>query len=147
MSLNRFLSAQERNYDNALSEIRSGCKKTHWMWYVFPQVKGLGKSSISEFYAIKDLQEARDYINHPVLGSRLLEISKALLKLETNDPLSVFGDPDHLKLRSCMTLFSVVAPNFSVFHLVLEKFFNALPDPDTLRILKKQDEIRKHRVL
>lgn len=132
--LDRFLSAQERSYDAALSEIRSGRKRSHWMWYVFPQIAGLGFSSTAQYYAISDIQEAKDYISHPVLGTRLIEISNALLKLESSDATAVMGYPDDLKLRSSMTLFAQVSGD-PVFRAVLDKFYGGSTDSRTLRIL------------
>ena len=119
--LNRFLSAQRRDYAAALREIRSGRKRSHWIWYIFPQVAGLGMSSTSQFYAISGLDEARAYLNEPTLRAHLLEISGALLALEESDPTAVFGFPDDLKLRSSMTLFAAAAPDEPVFSAVLDK--------------------------
>ena len=132
--LNRFISAQERSYDAALREIKSGHKKTHWMWYIFPQIAGLGFSSTAQFYAISSMQEAKDYYAHPVLGKRLVEISEALLALDTSDAAAVMGYPDDLKLRSSMTLF-LAASGDAVFQRVLDKFYSGRPDSKTLRIL------------
>ena len=132
--LNRFISAQERSYDAALREIKSGHKATHWMWYIFPQFAGLGFSSTAQFYAISSMQEAKDYYAHPVLGKRLVEISEALLELDTSDAGAVMGYPDDLKLRSSMTLF-LAASGDAVFQRVLDKFYSGRPDSKTLRIL------------
>ncbi len=132
--LNRFISAQERSYDAALREIKSGRKRTHWMWYIFPQIAGLGFSSTAQFYAISSMQEAKDYYAHPVLGKRLVEISEALLTLDTNDAGAVMGYPDDLKLRSSMTLF-LAASGDEVFQKVLNKFYSGKPDSKTLSIL------------
>ena len=132
--LNRFISAQERSYDAALMEIKSGHKVTHWMWYIFPQIAGLGFSSTAQFYAISSMQEAKDYYAHPVLGKRLVEISEALLALDTSDAGAVMGYPDDLKLRSSMTLF-LAASGDAVFQRVLDKFYSGRPDSKTLRIL------------
>ena len=132
--LNRFISAQERSYDTALSEIKSGRKRSHWMWYIFPQIAGLGFSSTARFYAISSMQEAKDYYAHPVLGKRLVEISEALLALDTNDAAAVMGYPDDLKLRSSMTLF-LAASGDAVFQKVLDKFYSGKPDSKTLNIL------------
>ena len=132
--LNRFISAQERSYDAALREIKSGHKATHCMWYIFPQIAGLGFSSTAQFYAISSMQEAKDYYAHPVLGKRLVEISEALLALDTNDAAAVMGYPDDLKLRSSMTLF-LAASGDAVFQRVLDKFYSGRPDSKTLRIL------------
>ena len=132
--LNRFISAQERSYDAALREIKAGHKRTHWMWYIFPQIAGLGFSSTAQFYAISSMQEAKDYYAHPVLGKRLIEISEALLTLDTSDAGAVMGYPDDLKLRSSMTLF-LAASGDAVFQKVLDKFYSGKPDAKTLSIL------------
>lgn len=133
-SLDRFLVAQEHSYDMALREIRAGHKRSHWMWYIFPQIAGLGMSYTAQLYSIKDIDEARSYISHPVLGARLVEISEALLKTESSDATAVMGYPDDLKLRSCMTLFAQVSDN-PVFNAVLEKFYGGKADACTLSIL------------
>lgn len=134
-SLKRFTDAQEDSYAMALSEIRQGRKQSHWMWFIFPQIAGLGFSETSRYYAIKDLQEAAGYLNHPVLGSRLINISRELLKLKTSDAHRVFGSPDDLKLKSCMTLFSMLPEADPIFQTVLEKFFNREKDIKTLRLI------------
>jgi uncharacterized protein (DUF1810 family) len=130
-NLERFLSAQERSYETALAEIKSGRKQSHWMWYIFPQIQGLGFSETSKFYAIKDLEEAKEFLAHPVLGQRLISICNDLLKLHDNNANKIFGTPDDLKLKSSMTLFSSLDAN-PVFDLVLEKFFNGAKDARTL---------------
>ena len=135
MGLERFLEAQKDSYETALREIKAGRKRSHWMWYIFPQIKGLGFSSIAQYYAIESFEEAVEYINHPVLGSRLLEITEALLTVDSNDPGRVMGYPDDLKLRSSLTLF-YLASNKDVFKRVLDKFFNGEPDEKTMKILK-----------
>lgn len=132
MGLERFLSAQEGIYQQALSEIRHGKKQSHWMWFIFPQLKGLGHSSTADYYGIIDLDEARQYLEHPVLGKRLVEISKALLELVGTDANAVFGYPDDLKLQSCMTLFSRLNGADPAFKNVLEKYYNRQPDQKTL---------------
>ena len=134
--LERFLKAQARNYDAALREIRDGCKRSHWMWYVFPQIQGLGYSSTAQFYAIRDLDEAKAYLQHPVLRERLLEISNALLALDSRNASEVFGWPDDMKLRSSMTLFAEAEPECAVFQKVLEQYFHGQKDERTLSILK-----------
>lgn len=133
--LNRFCQAQETTYESALSEIRSGRKKTHWMWFIFPQYAGLGFSSTSVFYAIKTLDEARSYLAHPLLGSRLEDCCRALLALENLTVHEIFGSPDDLKLRSSMTLFAYVAPPGSVFEQVLAKYCDGKPDQLTIELL------------
>lgn len=139
-SLERFIDAQNNkeygSYESALKEIKNGRKRTHWIWYIFPQLKGLGHSYNSEFYGIDDIQEAKEYLAHPVLGSRLREISQALLNLNENDPHKIMGSPDDMKLKSCMTLFAHVSENDSIFHKVLAKFFNDETDEMTLQFLK-----------
>lgn len=134
-TLNRFLTAQERSYATALAEIKAGRKRSHWMWYIFPQIAGLGMSSTAQYYSIQDRLEAEEYMAHPVLGTRLLEISRALLALESSDASAVMGYPDDLKLRSCMTLFAQVSDD-PVFEAVLDKFYGGSPDPRTLALLK-----------
>ena len=120
--LNRFLTAQRRDYAAALREIQNGRKRSHWIWYIFPQVAGLGMSSTSQYYAISGLDEARAYLREPTLRAHLLEISSALLALDESDPTAVFGFPDDLKLHSSMTLFAAAAPDEPVFSAVLDKF-------------------------
>lgn len=137
--LDRFIKAQKYDYDQALSEIRSGHKRSHWIWYIFPQLKGLGFSETSEFYGIDGLGEAKAYMENPMLRDRLLEISGALLALASDNPTEVMGRPDDLKLKSSMTLFSVVTPEYEVFQKVLDKFFHGQKDPRTLRLLDKKE--------
>ena len=136
--LSRFYRVQDQDYQQALSEIKSGRKRSHWIWYVFPQLKGLGYSSLADYYGISGLDEARAYLKDPVLGRRLVEISSALLDLEKNDPVDVMGIPDHLKLRSSMTLFALADPDEPVFQKVLDKFYGGKPDRQTINLLKKQ---------
>ena len=133
--LSRFIKAQETDYERALSEIRSGHKRSHWIWYIFPQIAGLGFSSTAQYYAIKDREEAEDYLKNDLLRERLVEISEALLQLESNDAGDVMGYPDDLKLRSSMTLFHEVAPEIDVFQKVLDKFFEGKPDQKTIELL------------
>lgn len=135
--LERFLKGQARNYDSALREIREGCKRSHWMWYVFPQIQGLGFSSTAQYYAIRDLEEAKAYLQHPVLRERLLEISNALLLLDSHNASEVFGWPDDLKLRSSMTLFAEAEPECDVFQKVLDQYFQGSKDERTLEILSQ----------
>lgn len=134
-NLKRFLNAQAADYETALREIRAGRKKSHWIWYIFPQLKELGRSSTAREYGIRDLDEARAYLADPVLCSRLLEISGALLDLPGSDPRAVMGYPDDLKLRSSMTLFAAADPEQKVFQQVLDKYYNGIPDPLTLELL------------
>jgi uncharacterized protein (DUF1810 family) len=133
--LKRFVDAQQSTYNSALAEVQRGRKSGHWMWFIYPQIEGLGYSETARFYAIKDVKEAEAYLAHPVLGKRLLEISSALLKLESNDAHSIFGSPDDLKLRSSMTLFSSLENSDPIFQLVLDKFFDGEKDQKTLRLL------------
>lgn len=130
-ALERFVRAQAADFPRALAEIRAGRKQSHWMWYVFPQIAGLGSSPMSQRYAIQSLAEARAYLEHPVLGPRLREIAEAALAVEERSALELMGSPDDLKLRSCATLFAVVSPAGSVFHRLLEKYFEGRPDPRT----------------
>ncbi|PJJ60552.1 DUF1810 domain-containing protein [Hymenobacter chitinivorans] len=133
--LQRFLSAQATDYATALTEIRNGRKRSHWMWYIFPQLQGLGFSETARFYAIKDQQEAEAYLHHPVLGPRLVEISRTLLGLDSSDATHVFGSPDDVKLKSCMTLFATLKGADPVFKQVLDKFFQGAADAKTLLLL------------
>ena len=134
-NLERFISAQNYDYSIALKEIKNGRKLSHWIWYIFPQMKGLGRSYNSEFYGIEDINEAKEYLNNEILGPRLIEISQALLTLNENNPVNVMGSIDSIKLQSCMTLFAKISENNSVFHKVLDKFFDGKPDAHTLEIL------------
>jgi uncharacterized protein (DUF1810 family) len=134
--LNRFGQAQEGDYERALSEIKSGRKRTHWMWYIFPQFAGLGFSSTSMHYSIKSLPEARAYLGHAVLGPRLTECAEAALGVEGRSAHEIFGSPDDMKLRSCATLFASVSPAGSVFHRLLDKYFQGEPDRKTLRLIR-----------
>src|SRR5262245_48979141 len=133
--LQRFLDAQEHSYAQALSEIRSGQKRSHWMWFIFPQVDGLGFSPMSQRYAIKSLDEAKAYLMHPVLGPRLVACAEAALAVEGRSAFQIFGSPDEMKLRSSATLFTCVSPAGSVFHRLLEKYFGGEQDEKTLRLL------------
>jgi uncharacterized protein (DUF1810 family) len=136
--LNRFIKAQESSYEEALSEIKSGRKRSHWMWYIFPQYKGLGFSETSKYYSIKDLDEAKRYLNHPILGQRLKSITKELLVLNENNANKVFGSPDDLKLKSSMTLFAAIETSEdNIFNAVLDKFFNGQTDKKTLNLIKE----------
>lgn len=134
--LKRFLDAQQRDYATALNEIKMGHKRSHWMWYIFPQIEGLGFSDMAKRYAIKDLAEAREYLSHPVLGQRLKEISAALLQIQHSNASLVMGRPNDLKLRSSMTLFALAGGNGSVFDQVLKKFFDGNKDPATLQLVR-----------
>ena len=129
------MRAQKHVYADALSEITNGRKRTHWMWFVFPQLAGLGVSATSERYAIATVDEARAYLDHPILGPRLLECSESLLRVEGRSATAILGTPDDLKLRSCATLFASVSPPGPVFDRVLEKYYGGARDPKTLRLL------------
>ena len=133
--LDRFLDAQRGDYAAALAEVRRGRKTSHWMWYIFPQIAGLGQSSTARYYSIRDLEEAREYYAHPVLGQRLREISGVLLDLRGSDPVAVFGGIDSMKLKSSMTLFAMAAPDDPIFQQVLDKYYGGEQDALTLRIL------------
>ena len=138
MTLERFIKAQNNTYEEALNEIKAGRKRSHWIWFIFPQMKDLGFSHMSQFYGIENIDEAREYLANPVLGTRLVEISEALLNLQENDPAVVMGgSPDDMKLQSSMTLFAAVSDDNSVFHRVLDKFFDGKKDTKTLELLKK----------
>lgn len=136
--LKRFLEAQEDCYEEALAQIRSGQKRSHWMWYIFPQYDGLGFSATSKRYAIKSIAEAKAYLLHPILGARLVECMETAASITERSASEVFGSPDGLKLQSCATLFSTVVPAGSVFELVLDKFFRGSRDEKTLCCLAKE---------
>jgi len=133
--LSRFIESQERSYSIALEEIKKGKKQSCWMWFIFPQIQGLGSSGMTRKYAIRNIEEATEYLNDEVLGTRLIEICSELLKLDSKNAYSIFGNPDQLKLHSSVTLFSQVESANPVFKAVLEKFFDNQPDDKTLKIL------------
>jgi uncharacterized protein (DUF1810 family) len=133
--LDRFVQAQEKVFDQALSELKAGSKRSHWMWFIFPQIDGLGFTTTSRYYAIKSLEEARAYLAHPLLGARLSACSEALLALAGRSAAEVFGYPDDMKLKSSATLFAWVAPAGSPFERLLEKYFSGDRDSKTLRLL------------
>lgn len=133
--LERFVQAQVGVYDRALSEIQSGRKRSHWMWFIFPQFDGLGFSATSKHYAIKSLDEAKAYLGHPVLGPRLSACVEAALAIEGKSATDVFGVPDDMKLRSCATLFASVSPAGSVFDRLLDKYFGGEADETTVRLV------------
>lgn len=138
-NLERFIAAQKAVYQTALQELKEGMKKGHWMWYIFPQIQGLGFTETSKFYAIKDMQEASAYLAHRVLGPRLILVANTLLGLEVKNAHKIFGSPDDVKLRSSMTLFSLVPGADPVFEAVLQKYFEGLKDNKTLKILALLD--------
>jgi uncharacterized protein (DUF1810 family) len=135
LRLERFIEAQAPIYAQALGELRAGQKQSHWMWFIFPQIAGLGQSPMSRAYAIQSLDEARAYLAHPVLGSRLRECSQALMNLRDKSARDIFGSIDAMKLRSCLTLFAEADPNDVMFCNVLEKYFDGDADEATLEIL------------
>ena len=140
--LARFIDAQERSYDRALAEVTAGRKRSHWIWFIFPQFAGLGRSSTSARYAIKSRAEAEAYLLHPVLGPRLQEITQAALAFEGRSAHQILGSPDDLKLRSSATLFADVSPPGSVFERLLAKYFRGEPDRRTFELLDAADEGR-----
>ena len=129
--LQRFVDAQSQTYDQALAELRAGRKRTHWMWFVLPQLAGLGRSAMAQRFALRDLDEARAYMAHPMLGWRLVECARALTALDTVDPVEVMGDVDAQKLQSSMTLFALAAPEQPVFREVLDHYFGGALDEGT----------------
>jgi uncharacterized protein (DUF1810 family) len=136
-TLSRFISAHQNIYPHVLKELQNGKKITHWMWFIFPQIEGLGHSSTAKYYSIKSISEAKEYIDHPLLGKRLLECCNIILKIEFRSVEDIFGYPDYLKLKSSMTLFDFVDPEENVFAEVLKKYFAGEEDQKTLSILQK----------
>ena len=136
-SLQRYLDAQEVAYPTALAEMQRGRKQSHWMWYIFPQIQGLGRSATAQHYALASEAEAAAYLAHPVLGSRLLAICRVLLTLPGRDPYQLLGSPDDLKLHSSMTLFSSLPGASPVFQQVLDQYYAGRPDSNTLRLLRE----------
>jgi uncharacterized protein (DUF1810 family) len=130
--LERFVTAQRGTYDQALAELRAGRKRGHWMWFVFPQIAGLGRSPTAQHYAISSLDEARAYLAHPTLGPRLVDAARALTGLDSTDAVAVLGPIDAMKLRSSMTLFARADPDEPVFRQVLDRYFGGEADPETL---------------
>jgi len=137
-NLQRFTDAQKNDYDIALAEIKNGRKRSHWMWYIFPQMQGLGFSETSKYYAIKNMEEAVAYSKHPILGVRLIQICQVLLQLAEKNATNIFGYPDDVKLKSSMTLFASLPNADPVFQAVLNKFFNGKKDEKTLQLLNVQ---------
>jgi uncharacterized protein (DUF1810 family) len=133
--LERFVDAQQDVYERALAEIKAGRKRCHWMWYIFPQIEGLGFSVMSQRFAIRSAAEAKAYLSHPILGARLITSVEALLDLQGRTVSEIFGFPDDVKLRSCATLFAAVSPTGSVFHRLLDKYFEGEEDAATLKKL------------
>ena len=130
--LQRFVLAQDRVFDHVLSELRAGMKTSHWMWFIFPQIRGLGRSPISLEYAISSREEARAYLQHPILGPRLKECTRLVLGVQGRAVKDIFGSPDDMKFRSSMTLFAQVSPEDDIFQRALEKYFAGVPDQLTL---------------
>ncbi|AHM03547.1 hypothetical protein roselon_01156 [Roseibacterium elongatum DSM 19469] len=135
MSLSRFIAAQDESHDTALAELRAGRKRTHWMWFVFPQLAGLGRSEMAQRYAIRDLDEARAYLAHPVLGPRLVAAARAILCADTADATQILGTVDAMKLRSSATLFASVENAEPIFQKILDRFFDGIPCPLTRGLL------------
>ena len=135
VDLSRFITAQQRSYSTALSEIKRGRKTSHWIWYIFPQIEGLGRSSTAQYYSIHDMEEAKAFMADPYLSRNLIEISQALLTLDSNNATEVMGIPDDMKLRSSMTLFMAAVPEQPLFRQVRDKFYGGKPDRWTLQLL------------
>ena len=138
-NLNRFVASQADIYTDVLAELRSGRKRSHWMWFIFPQLAGLGNSTYSKFYAIRNQEEARQYLDHPLLGKRLLECTETVLQIHGRRASEIFAPPDDLKLRSCMTLFNEVAGPGSAFARLLDQYFQGQGDPKTLALLRSAE--------
>ncbi len=136
MSLERFVEAQASVYARVLAELKAGRKQSHWMWFIFPQIAGLGHSAMVQMFAIQDLVEAQAYLAHPVLGPRLRECTQAVLDIDGKTAHAIFGPPDDLKFRSSMTLFARAAPDEKLFHAALDKYFDGEADPLTLQKLQ-----------
>lgn len=134
--LNRFVQAQAPLYADVLAELSGRCKRSHWMWFVFPQIDGLGFSATTKRYSIKSLDEAHAYLAHPLLGERLLECTRAVLAVEGRTAFEIFGSPDHMKLQSSMTLFAAISPAGSEFVALLDKYYNGKRDPRTVEIIR-----------
>ncbi len=138
MSLDRFIKGHNMDYETALSEIKAGRKRSHWIWYIFPQIYGLGMSRTSEIYSIESLEEAKEYMRNELLKAHMIEICNALLVLEESDPTEVMGYPDDLKLRSSKTLFAEATPEYDMFQKVLDKYYGGEKDKRTLEILSRE---------
>ena len=141
--LDRFVAAQDAVYQQAIAELRSGRKRSHWMWFIFPQIAGLGSSPTAQFYAIRDRAEAQSYLEHAVLGPRLVECVEAVLAVTGATAAEVFGYPDDLKLRSSATLFAEISPPGSVFDRLLAKYYDGIRDPLTLERLAQSGSDRE----
>ena len=134
-NLNRFIDVQEDFYKQVVTELLNGYKKTCWMWFIFPQIDGLGESSISKRYSIKDKEEALEYLENPILGKRIRECTEIILNINDKTAFEIFGSPDDMKLKSSMTLFADISDSHSIFHRVLDKYFNGTKDKLTLDLL------------
>lgn len=134
--MSRFLEAHESDYQKALNEIKNGKKVTHWIWYIFPQLKGLGQSRMSEYYGIQNLEEAKVYLSNPLLRTHLIEICEVLLSLNTDNIVAVMGKPDDKKLKSCMTLFDMAKDSLEIFQMILDKYYNGKKDYRTIKKLR-----------
>lgn len=142
MDVNRFVTAHEKSYLHAFNELSAGKKSSHWMWYIFPQIAGLGFSPTAEYYAIKNIEEAKAYMQHPILQAHMIELCSILLEINTNDAHKVFGYPDNLKLHSSMTLFAIACPGYDVFQLILNKYFEGNKDKNTIDIIDEMKNVR-----
>jgi uncharacterized protein (DUF1810 family) len=138
--LERFVAAQEGVYQQAVNELSAGRKRSHWMWFIFPQLAGLGSSAMAQHYAISGLAEARAYLAHPVLGARLRECSALVLAVQGATVHGIFGSPDNMKFHSSMTLFAQAAPDYALFRACLDKYFGGVPDQATLDLLHKEKQ-------
>jgi uncharacterized protein (DUF1810 family) len=136
--LRRFVDAQDRVYDTVLAELRNGAKRSHWIWFVFPQLRGLGHSATAQHYGIASLNEARAYLAHPVLGPRLCECARVVAGIDGRSADDIFGWPDNLKVRSSMTLFARATDDNAEFRAVLDKFYNGEDDPATVELLSAE---------
>ena len=136
--LHRFVEAQQRTFMQAVSELEDGHKTSHWMWFVFPQLRGLGRSPMATRYGIESLDEAHAYLAHPLLGPRLKECVRLALRIDGRSITEIFGSPDHMKFRSCMTLFDRAAPDETLFAQALQKYFGGTPDARTLELLRQE---------
>ena len=139
-NLNRFIEAQVDSYESAMGELSRGRKSGHWIWYIFPQIDGLGSSDITKLYSIKSIEEAQAYLEHPVLGERLIESCEILLRLEGLSISDIMGFPDDLKLKSSMTLFAQVSPQSSIFSEILSKYYEDDLDQTSLEIIKRMEK-------
>ena len=142
MSLERFIDAQSSMHDQALDEIRGGRKRTHWMWFIFPQFEGLGTSETSRYFAIKSRAEAEAYLAHPVLGRRIRDCAQAVLDAENRSAVEIFGLVDTMKLRSSATLFAAISPPESVFHQIIDRYFDGWHDDTTLELMQASERPR-----